>query len=118
MDGFRPKPRTEPKRVCVLDSFDAKTFECSHDTADYRCNDNTHPHFRQNHIQLLVEAKYVKRIGSFGKAVVIVEQRPGEWHKVKGIAGKDRAWFAAMQMRRGGELRIPRMVCGGLVSPR
>lgn len=43
---------------------------------------------------------------------------PKQWEKVKGLVGRGNAYVAGMQMRNGGEKRFPRMVEGGLVSPR
>lgn len=110
-------PPTRPARnVCVLDPRAAECYREMGFNALQCFGPHSHRHHSRKEVLLLVAEGRLEWLDKNH----VVAGFPGhtEWRKVKGQTGLGNATIAAMQMRRGGEMRVRRYVEGGLVSPR
>jgi hypothetical protein len=122
MTTERPAPRNKfvPRFVCCIYRGQMHLFEGRDPGKKYICSPkrNRHLHLPHKYVAGLVAQGKAEWVGNGQHCAISKEESPVEWHKVLGLTGVGNARVAAMQMLRGGEQRFPRMVVGGLVSPR
>jgi hypothetical protein len=115
------KKRTTPllrptRRVCVFGPREASIFREAPYLTHCEGKKCKHHHRDRKSAEKEVADGRLEWLDANHAIAAAPEHR--EWHKVKGQNGRGNSMVAAMQMRRGGEMRVRRYVEGGLVSPR
>lgn len=109
---FPPRPISDKRIVCIISATQRGQLPEGPCTGQHN-----HAHYTRNRVAKLINEGRMQWDGE-SKRVAYWPVRPVEWRKVKGQTGRPGSFVGAMQLKRGGEKRYPRMVPGGLVSPR